>query len=77
MLQVDVAQVVVRSFEHGVLVYGVIEVSVVHQKLLRFVDAEIGGDILVMEGTGVPIEGSQVILGHRLLNLAFCNAVIL
>ena len=42
MLQVDVAQVVVRSFEHGVLVYRVVEVSVVHQKLLRFVDAEIG-----------------------------------
>lgn len=42
-LQVDESQVIVSGFKHGVLViYRVIEVSVVHQKLLRFVDAKIG-----------------------------------
>lgn len=42
MLQVDVAQVIIGGFEHGVLIYGVVEVSVVHKELLGFVDAEIG-----------------------------------
>ena len=42
MLQVDVAQVIVGGFQHGVLVCGGIEISIVHQKLLGFVDAEIG-----------------------------------
>jgi hypothetical protein len=42
MLQVDVAQVIVSGFQHEVLVCGGIEISIVHQKLLGFVNAEIG-----------------------------------
>ena len=42
MLQVDVAQVIVGGFQHGVLVNGGIKVTVIHQELLGFVDAEIG-----------------------------------
>lgn len=30
-----------------------------------------------MEGARVPVESSQIILGHRLLHLAFRKAVIL
>ena len=72
IFEIDVSQIVICGFQQGVLVDGIVEVAIVHQELLSFINAEVGRHFFIMECSCDAVKGPQVSLCHGLLIIALC-----
>ncbi len=61
--------VIIARFHYGVLECWIVEISIIHQKELSFVDWKIGRDIFVLECTGYFVKHSEVVLSDPFVAL--------
>lgn len=61
--------VIIARFHYGVLECWIVEISIIHQKELSFVDRKIGRDIFVLECTRYFVKHSEVVLSDPFVTL--------